>query len=114
MKRLALYADITINLVNPTEQNYLRYTAAKHIQQLKNRTKQSNNSKNSPTANKEWRIMKEIKHKLNINKLILTRVVKGRTIVILDIQEHHDEIMNFINGNFTHTLADPTKEYKKQ
>jgi bifunctional ADP-heptose synthase (sugar kinase/adenylyltransferase) len=101
-------------LVNPAEENYLRHKVAKHIQQLKNRTKQSVNSKNSPTANQEWKTMKGIKHKLNINNLILTTADKGRTIVILDKQEYDNKIMNFINDNdFTHTSVDPTKGYKK-
>jgi plasmid maintenance system killer protein len=113
IKQLALEADTAINMVNPDEQNYLRFLVAKHIQHFQ-KTKQSNNSKYSLLANQEWKIMNEIKSKLNINNLILARADNGRTIVILHKHEYDSKIMNFIHDNdFTCTIVHPTKGYKK-
>ena len=58
--------------------------------------------------------MKQIKHKLNKNKAIISKADKGNSTVVLYLDDHNSKINEFVSSNnFTTANADITKTLQK-
>jgi hypothetical protein len=87
INRLALEVNTTVNLIDPLQQNYMRQVVAIHIQKLKQ--KYIAQYYNNFNAKQQWKIIKDIKYKINNNNLIITGAGEGRTVVVM--QKHDNE-----------------------
>jgi hypothetical protein len=74
---------------------------------------QKDNTNN--TRNKmEWKLIRNIRNKLAENELIITKANKGKTIVILTMEDYTQKVNNFIQENqFVLINNDSTKNYQK-
>jgi hypothetical protein len=55
-----------------------------------------------------------IRKKIDINKLIITKANKGKTLVILTEEEYNHKIKNFIqNNHYIKINKNPTQQYQK-
>jgi hypothetical protein len=60
------------------------------------------------------RIKREIKNKITIKELTITKEDKGKTLVILTQEEYRHNVNNFIQDNqFTIINNNPTQHYQK-
>jgi hypothetical protein len=109
LETLALEAETGISKINATEQQYYRHMVTKTIKKIS----QKDNTNN--TRNKiEWKLMRNIRNKLAKNELIITKADKGKTIVILTMENYTQKVNNFIQENqFVLINNDPTKNYQK-
>jgi hypothetical protein len=64
---------------------------------------QSNNTqRNSTYTTHEYRIIKQIKNKLELNEAIVSKADKGNSIIIIYLKDYHSKVQDFINhSNFT-------------
>ena len=114
ISNLAMKAEMAITLLPPGEQDYVRHQVAKNIKKLYQQQEQGNTYRDKQ-ANKEDRIMKQIKHKLNKNKAIISKADKGNSTVVLYLDDHNSKINEFISSNnFTTANADITKSLQKE
>jgi predicted transcriptional regulator len=67
------------------------------------------------TRNKmEWKLIRNIRNKLAENELIITKADKGKTIVMLTMEDYTQKVNNFIEVNQIVLINnDPTKNYQK-
>jgi putative IMPACT (imprinted ancient) family translation regulator len=62
----------------------------------------------------EWKLIRNIRNKLAENELIITKEDKGKTIVVLTMEDYTQKVNNFIQENqFVLINNDPTKNYQK-
>jgi hypothetical protein len=55
-----------------------------------------------------------IRKKIDINKSIITKADKGKTLVILTKEEYNQKIKNFIqNNHYKKINKNPTQQYQK-
>jgi hypothetical protein len=108
LETLALEAETTISKINATEQQYYRHMVAKTIKKI-NQKDNMNNTRNKM----EWKLIRNIRNKLVENELIITKANKGKTVVILTMEDYTQKV-NFIQENqFVLINNDPTKNYQK-
>jgi hypothetical protein len=107
--QLAIEAEAAILKISLQEQDYYRYLVAHNIKKLE----QGGRRKNKYKSN-EWKIMKEIKNKIQKHNLIITKADKGKTIVIMSLQQYQQHTQKFIQENTYEQLPqDPTKSIKE-
>jgi hypothetical protein len=58
-----------------------------------------NNKINNKKTKEEWKQIMNIKNKTDMNRLIIIRADKGKTLVILTKEEYNHKIENFIHDN---------------
>jgi hypothetical protein len=78
IETLALEAETAITNLDINEQNYYRHAVAKKIKDIS-----KNNKTNNKKTKEEWKLIINIKYKIDTNKLIITRADKGKMLVIL-------------------------------
>jgi hypothetical protein len=83
IETLALEAETAIRNLDITEQNYYRYAVAKKIKDIS-----KNNEVNNKKSEEEWKQIMNIKYKICMNKLTITKADKGKTLVILIQKEY--------------------------
>jgi hypothetical protein len=66
---LALEAETAITNLDVNKQNYYRHIVAKEIEQIKKNNQINNNKKTEG----EWKQIMNIRRKIDINKLIITK-----------------------------------------
>jgi hypothetical protein len=90
------------------KQNYYRHIVAK--EQIKKNNQTNNNKKTKG----EWKQIMSIRRKIDINKLIITKADKGKTLVILTKEEYNHKIKNFIqNNHYVKINKIPTQQCQK-
>jgi hypothetical protein len=82
IERTALEAETAISYIDVTKQDYIRHTVTEHLATIQRNF--LTNSNHRERDKHEWRTMKEIKEKIRIHNLIVTRADKGRTVVIME------------------------------
>jgi hypothetical protein len=108
IETLALEAETAINSLNITEQNYYRHAVVKKLKEI-NKTKITHNTKHK----EEWKLIKNIQNKIYNNKLIITKAVKGKTLITLTEEEYKQKVRNFIHNNqFTRINKDPNQQHQ--
>jgi hypothetical protein len=117
IQTLAIEADTAINTLPEKDQGYLRQLVANNIKLLINKQK-TNKDQRTTTHTKrlhqEWNILKNIKHKIEQNQLVITKADKGNTLVIIHKDEYHNKIQEFINNNnFNKLPSDITNKVQK-
>jgi hypothetical protein len=114
IKTLALEAETAITQLPSHEQDYMRALTAHNLKQLYKQ--QSNNiQRNSTHALHEYRILRQIKNKLELNEAIVSKADKGNSIVILFLKDYHSKVQKFINNNnFTILKKDPAKSFQNK
>jgi hypothetical protein len=75
-----LHSGTQISNLNITEQNYYRSVVARNVKDI-SREDKTTNKKNK----EEW---KQVKNKMEMNKLTITEADKGKTLVILTQEEY--------------------------
>jgi hypothetical protein len=92
------------------QHNGFRYLAKQNICKIISK-KHSRNSKKSL----EYEVLKSIKQKLIDNNLTLTCAGKGKTLVIIKIEELHNKILSFTSeSHFKHLNRDPTMKFQRK
>ena len=98
-----------IRKLEPKSQEAYRIIATKKPQHIK----QSQNH-NNIYAKRQSHIADNIKQKLQIGKAMITRADKGRTTVIITIEEYNSKTLDFIhNNNFNPLNSNPTVKFQK-
>jgi hypothetical protein len=103
IQTLAIEADTAINTLPDKDQCYLRQLVANNIKVLINKQK-ANKEQRVTTHTKrqyqEWNTLRNIKHKMEQNQLIITKADKGNTLVIMYKDEYYKKkTEEFINNN---------------
>jgi hypothetical protein len=98
IKTLALEAETAITQLPTHEQDYIRALKAHNLKQLY-KQQSYNIQHNSTHALREYRILKQVKNKLELNEAIVSKADKGNSIVILYLKYYHSKVQNFINNN---------------
>jgi hypothetical protein len=90
------------------EQDYYRYLVAHNIKKL-----EQGGRRKSKYKNNEWKIMKEIKNKIQKHNLIITKADKGKTIVIMSLQQYQLNTQKFIQENIRTITTRSDKKVSK-
>ena len=111
MKNLALEAETAITLLPTSDRDYYRKRVADKIKTM--------NAKNHPLRNRgppsEIHVIKSIKEKLRENNAMIAQADKGKSIVILPLDQYTEKVQNFISNNqFQISKKDPTNTFQKQ
>jgi hypothetical protein len=96
LKTLAIEADTAINLIAPHEQAYIRQTIANKLKILMNNERQTQSTKQESV---EKKLIRKIRSKLKQNNLIVTKADKGNTLVIMQQNDYHQKVDEFITQN---------------
>ena len=98
---LALEAETAINLLPPTDQEHIQYQVTKNIQHLY--TYQKYQRPQNIHDQKEWKIIQQIKKKLEEHNAIITKADKGNTIVIIQKEDFiQNNKFTILDENYTH------------
>jgi hypothetical protein len=109
IETLALEAETAISNLDITDQQYYRQAVTKNIKKL-NQQETAKNKK----SRKEWKLIIDIKNKIIANKLIVSKADKGKTVVILTIEEYTGKVEKFIHDNqFVTVNSNPTQQLQK-
>ena len=76
VNNLALEVESAITLLPPGEQNYMRHQVAKNINKLINQ-QNPNNRRTAIKGKEEFRILKQIRSKIQTNNALITKQIKG-------------------------------------
>jgi hypothetical protein len=101
-----LEAETAISKLDITEQQHYRHTVTETIKKIS----QEDNMNNIRGKTER----KLIRNKLVENELTITKVDKGKTIVILSAENYAQKVNNFVQENqFTLLNYNPTQNYQK-
>jgi hypothetical protein len=90
----ALEAEAASTFSNLNGQEGLWFTVARSIKLLINR-----NIQNAQRTKHEYNLINKIKVKVNENTLVITKVDKGKTLVILEKEYCHNKVHTFLQDN---------------
>jgi hypothetical protein len=117
IQTLAIEADSAINLLNPYEQAHMRQAVSQKLHRLINKEKtQIEKRTNHKTRQEsiEKKIITNLKKKIKEHNLIVTKADKGNTLVIIEQNEYHQKIKDFITqNNFTKVPNNHTNKQQK-
>jgi hypothetical protein len=109
LETLAFEAETAVSKINATEQQYYRHMVTKTIKKINQKDNTNNTSSKT-----EWKLIRDNRNKLAKNELIITQADKGKTIVILTIEDYTQKVNNFIQENqFLLLNNDPMQNYQK-
>ena len=94
INNLSLEAECAITLLPYEEQDYMRYQVAKQIKKL--HTQQTAHKTREPKQVEELKIVNSIKEKLRSSKAIVTKAVKGNSIVVSYLDNYEKKVTDFI------------------
>jgi hypothetical protein len=111
LSNLAVEAENAIMLLPTQEQDYIRYQVVYNLQTQYRQQKKQHTNPNLKNTHENW-IINQIKTKLNNERAMITKADKGRTLVILYINDYNKKVNNFIsNNNFHQTANDITNRF---
>ena len=106
---LIIEAEQAIRKLEPKSQEAYILIATKKLKQIKHFQ-----NHNNIYAKRQSHIADNIKQKLQIGKAMITRADKGRTTVIITIEEYNSKTLDFIhNNNFNYLTQIPLLNFKK-
>jgi hypothetical protein len=100
-----MQSEVGIRQLPKKDQAYFRQVAANNLQKLINKHQTEANTNDSYQNIQEWKIMKGIKQKIELNHLTITKTHKGNTTVILKTNDYNMKIDEFIKSNKFTTLT---------
>jgi hypothetical protein len=115
---IGIQAEEGVSYLPKKDQPYFRQTVANNLKKLINKHEtqtKSHSLQKGQHSIREWKTMKSIKHKIDINSLIVTKADKGNTTVIIKKEEYNNKIEEFITQNqFTKLAQDITNTIQKR
>jgi hypothetical protein len=111
LTNLALEAETAVSLLPTADRDMYRKQVSDHLQKLGSQMKTHHN----PQHLSELKTIKSIRNKLQENEATITTADKGKSIVILQTQQYHAKIQDFIDLNqFESSTRNPTKPFQNQ
>jgi hypothetical protein len=106
---LIIETEQAIRKLETKAQDAYRIMATKKLVQMRHSSNQNN-----IYAKRQTHILRNIKNKLNKGNAMITRADKGKTIVIIDMDEYNKKNLDFINNNnFKALNSNPTDKFQK-
>ena len=113
LKNIAFEAENAITLLPTQEQDYLRYQVAQNLQVLHKQQKE-HHTKPQQKSTYEYRIIKQIKEKLEKERAMITRADKSNSIIIIYTEDYNKKVNTFITNNSFHKIcSDLTKKLQR-
>ena len=113
LRNLAFEAENAITLLPTHEQDYLRYQVAQNLQVLHKQQKEQHTKQQQKSIH-EYKIINQIRGKLNKEKAMITKADKGNSIIIIYTDDYNKKVNAFIaNNSFQKTSNDITRKLQR-